>query len=566
MEEQDNPKYLLKKIHIFDYLIFALCIFHLVANLIWIKLDVAPPPWDQAGHTMISLKFIDYFVGFNNNDFLRISDYYPPFVHLAVAFFMMLFGSSIIVGQLVITFFFLAAIVFLYLYTYELFRNRPVAFFATLFFSFFPAIYGLSRYYLLDISLVTLILGCLLFLEKSHNFTKSKYTILFFVTFSLSIFTKWYSFIYIMVPLTLSLVAIFKNRLFTSLEILKYLFLGIIIILVINLPWYLRNIDVLLASGSVNITPELADPQNIFSIQNWIFYLQLLVNFQLTFWGMLVFLISLPFFIFSKKKKALIIFVSMIFIYLSFSLIGNKNIRYTLMLVPLASIIIGFFTASLFKFSNILGKVFSSIFILYLVGYFFILSFGFPIDPLESNFRRTFFLPALGGIDYINIHRETSKYLAPKFDNATWPDQRIINDLSENKSNSYNKILVLVEKPNLNPENLKLFSKLLNINNLEFDAPYNMEPFKDDDDLEKYLSKHNFIMVAQNDFGPQGGIRHLKVLQQLKSFLSKVDKIRITKNVSSNNILSYYQISLIKSYPLPDGDNLLIYEIKFTKV
>src|SRR3990167_7296725 len=95
------------KLDIYPYLLILLCLFHLASNIIWINLNKVPLGWDQAGHTIIAFDFTDFFRGVLKTDFLSISDYYPPFVHLLVTFFMVIFGKSLLLGPLVVTGFFL---------------------------------------------------------------------------------------------------------------------------------------------------------------------------------------------------------------------------------------------------------------------------------------------------------------------------------------------------------------------------------------------------------------------------------------------------------------------------
>lgn len=557
MDHRSGLSILLSKLNIFIYILIFTVVFHLVANIAWIVLDSTPVPWDEAGHTMHSIDFVEYAVGESSKSLLKISDYYPPFVYWVVSFFMMIFGTNVTVGPLIITGFFIISIIFLYLYTKELLKNRFTALVATLFFSLQPAIYGLSRYYLLDIPLIALVLIAAFFLEKTQHFRIKKYIILFSIFFGGALLTKWYAFIYLGIPLLLEAVILFKSKetSYSNLTLIKterlvsqipwkVILLSASIILAINLPWYLTNFNSLLVNSGINIKPEEGDVSGL-NFNNLKYYFQLMTNFQLTWLGMIIFLAGILTFIKNQKLNAVKILGSILFIYLVFTIIGNKNIRYTIYLIPLASIIVAFFITKVFSFSKYLGYLLSVVFIFYYLGYFFSLSFGIPIDPLKDNFRRTVFIPYLGGIDYINLGKDTSSFLAPRYQSEIWPQSQILHLISYQTDN-HSSVLVIVEKPHLNPENLKLSQRLENINNLDIDAPYSMDPFTNPNDLEDYLAKHQFIVIAEKDLGPRGGTRHYPVMLQIKDYLSKTDKIKLDK---------------IKTIPLPDGDNIIIYEL-----
>src|SRR3989344_3019632 len=88
----------------YDKLLLALCGFHLLANIVWILLSTAPLPWDQAGHTRTAILFADFFKSLdllNIQRFMSISSYYPPFIHIVISFFILVFGNPVFAGGVV---------------------------------------------------------------------------------------------------------------------------------------------------------------------------------------------------------------------------------------------------------------------------------------------------------------------------------------------------------------------------------------------------------------------------------------------------------------------------------
>lgn len=532
---------LFSKVSVYAYLLILLCLFHVIGNTIWIFLNDVPTSWDPSGHTLTSFKFYEYLIGENNTAFFRITDYYPPFVHLVATFFMMIFGISVKIPSLVTTGFFITAIIFLYLYTKELFKSRSVALLSAVIFSFLPKFYDLSREFLLDVPLIALSLACLYFLEKSQKFNNFKYVVAFSVTMGTALLTKWTASIFLFIPFlfTLRRGLNFKNLLLSG---------GIILGIVF--PWYLSNAADLVRNAAINFTREESDPIPGWNTENITYYLKTLANFQLTWIGVLYFLFSISILFIYEKRKALMILLSVLFVYGVFTYIDNKDLRYILIIPILTTISISYFLVKLTKIQKFIGVFLSSVFILFLLMYYFGLSFGLLFDPVKVNYLRAFNLPVIGYIDYINLRKDTSVFLVQKYQKEIWPQEILLRDIDEFAKGGPVNILVLLEKERLNPENIKVSRKLISLENINVIAPYSMERFESEVELKKYLSDFSFILVSKNDYGPKGAIRYKGVLEQIREYVFE----------SSDPNFSIY-----REYNLPDGDTLIIYQQKQNK-
>ncbi len=520
--------------------LFLLLAFHFLANLIWILLDKSPLAWDQAGHTLISFDLVDFFKGQGQVNFFQISDYYPPLAHLIVALIMIFTGPLLLIGPLVVTGFFLMAISFLYLYTKEVFNDGKIAIFSALFFSFLPVVYSQSRNFLLEIPLIALILGSLYFLEKSKKFANLRTSLLATIFLSFALLTKWVAIVYLLIPIIISLKKIHLKNLFISLGTVA----------LISLPWYLINFTNILNRAKVSFTAEAVDPQALLSIPNFTYYLSILVNFHLTWLGIILLLVAIPVLIYTKREKGILITVVIFSIYLIFTFIPNKDPRYILPILPFASMAIGFLLLKIINAIKFWGILISLFVGLYFFLYFFSLSFGFPFNPKIVDYQRAVKLPIVGWIDYINLGKNTSQYLAPKHETTVWPHKQIIADLSSINSNELIKVLVLVDKSELNAMNLELHQRKQRNTSIKFRAPYNLNPFTETSKMKAYLAYFDYVLIPNESFGPEGVLRHLSILKQLKEYL----------------IHSYPEkVKLIKQYSLPDGDNLSIYEITLIK-
>src|SRR5690606_12603639 len=203
----------------YELLLTLLVFVHFFANIAWIGLNTLPFPWDQAGHTLISYRFVVNFQGNLATPFLKITDYYPPIVHIIVSTLMGIFGREPNIGPFVVTLFFLAAIIYLYRYTHTLFKeklgdgnSKRLALLTAAVFSFLPGLNNLSRYFLLELPFVAFILVALYYLEKSESLTHKKNTILFGVFAGLALLVKWTAAVYFVVPVLLVLITLFKKE------------------------------------------------------------------------------------------------------------------------------------------------------------------------------------------------------------------------------------------------------------------------------------------------------------------------------------------------------------------
>ena len=138
-------------------LLFILLIFHLIGNIIWIKLNNAPPAWDEAYNTMRSLDYMHVFENlllgkFDTRAFIDVFiDYYGPLIRILVAFSLLIFSPQIKLAQFIATPFFLGTIYLIYLLGKILYKNEWIGLFAAFLFSFYQVVYDNSRWLLLDI-------------------------------------------------------------------------------------------------------------------------------------------------------------------------------------------------------------------------------------------------------------------------------------------------------------------------------------------------------------------------------------------------------------------------------
>lgn len=510
--------------------------YHLLANFTWIAATTAPIPWDQAGHTRLAIQFADYFtsLGFLRIiDYFSISTYYPPLIHTIVGILIIFFGHPVQTGEIVITLFFGISILLTYIYALDLFKNERAALLSAAIYSFLPIVYEHSRWFLLEIPQIAFLLLCLIFLNRSRNFSNKKNTMYFFIALGFAALTKWTSLVYIFIPFIISAYywarSINEHKSISKSPVFKYPLLFFII----TSPWYLINLSTFLSQSLPNLQGESSDPASLLSIQNFIFYLHLFMNFQVTFFISLIFLLaSTYFFIKNKNPHRLMFGATIIFIYLLFSIISNKDWRYTLPILPFVAIILGVFLNFMSEKLKFIGKIAALIVILFLAGYHILLSFR----PIDLTYQRAVKIPIVGWVDYININDN----LAHAYNRSVWPQKEILTSLKPINNRTW--ILCLVDQERFNPGNLFLERDILGMRNFEIESPPR-STFETEEESESYLLKFSYVLIAEDKVG-NPATRNIAVFFQLKD--------AVEKKASG--------FKKIHTYHLPNGDKLDLYE------
>jgi len=516
------------------FFVFLLIAYHIITNFIWIANSTAPVPWDQAGHTRLAIQFANYFksIGFLRIvDYFSISTFYPPFLHTIVGLLIVFFGHPVQVGEITVTIFFAISIFLVFVYTLDLFKRPSIALISAVTYSFMPIIVEHSRWMLLEIPLLTFVLASLICLNRSKTFSDEKYTKLFFIFAALATITKWLAPVYLCLPVVIELFKWLKNHRFNSLEnLVKSFFL----FLLIASPWYIMNAKEFINGALIYYHGAGSVPSHILSFQNFIYYIYLFINFQLSMFPAIIFIIGLIYFLLKfKSEQKLLVSGSMLFIYLFFSFILNKDWRYTMPIVPFAAMIIGICLVKLRDNFKIIGSVVICLTVLFLIGYHLILSFR----PLNFHYQRAIQFPIVGWIDYVNINDS----LVRAANNNHWPQKEILLSIPANKPAL---ILCLTDQERFNAGNLFLERDILGLNQINVESPP-WTVFSNQQQIQVYLSKFSYVLVTNKDI-VFVATRNAPVFMQLA-------------NTIRNQNTGFIKI---KSYTLPNGDILDLYQKK----
>lgn len=140
-------------------LLLAILVFVLL-QAVWLRLDHAPPSWDQAAHAQNSLKYLRFFTSplstWSSLRFLTISGYWPPLFYISTVPLTLVLGFSPDVLVLANLFYLGLFVWSLYRIGFHLFRNASGAG-AALMTLCCPLVYAVFRDVLLDFALLAVV-------------------------------------------------------------------------------------------------------------------------------------------------------------------------------------------------------------------------------------------------------------------------------------------------------------------------------------------------------------------------------------------------------------------------
>lgn len=392
----------------------------IVGNVIWLILDKNPPAWDQAAHLRGILLTKQYFqrefYG-NFTDLIHSFWGYPPLLY---------FLGAILGSKYLNTIFLVLGVIGVYKLS-----NKKVL--PAVLFSLFPVIYDISRNMLLDLALtVWVVWGLYFWTEK-----KDARWLLMLILASL---TKLNGFIYFVPMVAISVIERFKEKNFWGRVILGLLVYG----MAVGWWWLVNWTNIYqYLTGLAGQGEAATDPMNLFSWQTWIHYFKLFFLNQLGPIVALIFLVTAK-----KENKKLWWWLGAV--YVIFTIIKNKDFRFTM---PILSVVAVYFGWGLMELKKkwLVGLILGWMVFNYVEN-----SFNWPIKKPVLVSTPTFLLGDINWIDF-------SDYPVREYRKNVWPNEKILADLPNEKT----KLLVVMNIAELNDNTLSFYRLISKKNNLE---------------------------------------------------------------------------------------------------
>lgn len=320
------------------YILF-LTFFIIISNIIWLQKDTTPQRWDESIHLNAASNFTQTL---KTNPlkvlitFITQESFYPPLVPFLAAFCGLIYPEQDSFTYIMILFQ-IILIIFTFLFTKKFLDIYSAICASTIIISF-PLIYTEGHYFMFDLPLTSFIIMAVYFLFKTDFFSNRKYSFIFFIVCGAGMLIKWNFILFIITPF---LFCLFQNKKDISKEQKYNIISGLIIFLIIILPWYFYNISTILTSllgysfkrGAIEKLPK------ILSMESFVFYLKLLPGL-ITLPFFILFLISIFFIL--KNKDKIDLFYYILIPLIIFTFLHNKKDRYIMPLLPFIAISISY--------------------------------------------------------------------------------------------------------------------------------------------------------------------------------------------------------------------------------
>jgi len=376
------------------------------------------------------------------------------------------------------------------------------------------------------------------FFMKSHALKERIPALLMFLFIIMAIYTKIQAISYFVFPFLYAFIISVKKR---NRAIFINLVLGVILVTVLFLPWIVYRWSAIVNYFSIVSIPEAgAYPTNILTFQYWIHYVKLTVNqiFTAPIFLMILFMGIMNGWKAKYPWKFFLIFQT-VFIYLSYSILVHKDIRYIFPSVAIFTIIAGIWIESFIQKYRIIGITLLCIVVILSIGQYTASSFGFP--RFLVNHLITVNVPILDDVTIFN----TSGWPVVPYNSQEFPQRAILRNLDKivHKGGERVRVAVLVSVPEFNGNNFYLYS-------LEKKQDYNLEfggtdayVFTSPQAAENYLNTFDYLL-----FSPD---------RAYMPYQLDVEAYRQIGVVIASKMKNH-SFELISSYSLPSGKRIFM--------
>ncbi|MFC1666684.1 ArnT family glycosyltransferase [Candidatus Omnitrophota bacterium] len=521
-------------------ILIIISLFHIVNNSIVLHQDQSVPVYDRASHILSGYEiYKDYNIvsphGLQKaySYFYNIAGgYYPPFFYLTSAplFYLVALNSD---------FALYANILYLFILMFSVYGigknlyDSKVGVLSAFVVSMFPGIFAFSRVAFLELPLTAMVTLSIFLLLSTEHFRKRWLSFLFGLSIGLGMLTKWSFVVYVIGVLVYYVFISIKDNPEDRKKFLLNISLALFIAFIVSAPWYIANAIKLI--------------KNILLISTWegaytgkpllfhlLFYIRSLYLYQMY---PFLFLLFTPLFFKHLIRKKWVIVLWLIAPFILFTVLTNKDVRYTMPMLPAIGIIIASEAAQLRK--GILVTVCS-----FLLFQFFLLSY-LPTSVFNSMQLRTHPF----GIDFNyaeykdsdplfetgilfpdrrgHMRREQARQIVSVFKRHKGRDNDSLKVLfTFNIGKIYYSVLFALAQENLRP--------LVHCPAMK-DMAFIGEFLKKDFNYDNYLLKHD-IIVTKSGYKGGNGTRQVDVLGKLdKAFFRNKDSFVLIDSLENDD-------------------------------
>jgi hypothetical protein len=321
---------------------------------LWTLRDRTPPPWDPSDHIRYAYDYYRLlahadFAGFAR-EFFTTRHYYAPFVHLVSATVFLILGASRLTG-IAVNFFSLAAMLWgVASISRRLYADAPavdskVSAAPPVAISVLPALiagcYHFSAWLMhdafLDFPLTAAVTVTFALLIRAGDFRSNRNALAFGVAAGLGMLVKQTFAFFFILPALYVIGRVLWTR---DRRAIVNLALAAVVLTVIAAVWYAPHLQDVIAIYHENQRAAASENEApLYTFDSNFFYVHALLSMQMQLPLALVFAAGLVYSLVRCRNKSLILYLWLVSGIASFALVANKDIRYTVPILPAAAIL-----------------------------------------------------------------------------------------------------------------------------------------------------------------------------------------------------------------------------------
>jgi len=541
--------YLKMRIEKHHLILLCIILFFVSTNSIWFTIDQVPPAWDQAQYLAESLNLYDKLTNEGvlsfYNAFTHAFKERAPLIAVVPIPFYLLFGKKYISALAANHLFVILGSYYFYKFGALISKKRE-ALLGVFILNLFPLIFGLSRTFLVEYGLITLVVVWLYYFLKSNCFESRNYSLILGFITGLGMLMKVTFPVYIIGPmLFLCIRKVIKLKNLPGVHI-KNALITLIIGMLLAGTWYFKNFVYIVNYAYTSGYGKIAENYqigNIFSLKTIIEYWLWIINYGIsTYMFLLIICLIAMWIIASLSKRSLfelekeywyflVIWFVVPFIVFTFGV--NKDHRYIAPVCPPVALLISI------GLNHIPLKKYKQFFLTTLL-----------IFPVVNYLNISFFSKP--------IHLETKHFIflnnnlgyAQSPVKEKWPNEKLIEfirlDAMRIGINPHSiSTLLLFDHQYINV-NTQNFYSAINGDGFYFTTVYSSFTGNITDLADKIEERSSYLVTKSDKLGPEfSNIKNVSIIALLETGKLNFEKIG--------------------SLPLPDETFLSIYRNKEIK-
>ena len=324
------------------------------STIAWTLTDKTPPAWDPADHIMAGY---DYYFPLANLDFAAFKEeffvsphYYAPLVHLVTAVVFLVFGASR-VGGIAVNLISLAALLLSVswigrrLYDDRGDEGSANAKQGSLTLSVLAPLLATSYHFsawllhdaFLDYPLIAIVAVSFAALIRADNFQLRRHALMFGLSAGLGMLTKQTFAFFIVLP---ALYVVIKVLVARDRKAILNLALAGLVAVAVAAVWYGPHLDDVIEIYQVNKQAAINENEApLFSFRSNLYYPHALLSTQMQLPLGLVFLVGLIYSLARRRRASVMLYLWLLGGIGAFTMVANKDARYTVPVLPAAALI-----------------------------------------------------------------------------------------------------------------------------------------------------------------------------------------------------------------------------------